>query len=121
MKRYGVFAHVRIPLSSYHRVRERRMLNIGCCRTTLVAAAVSLAVSEIALAQIATDGTLGAATALTGPHYAITPNLGRQLGSNLFHSFSTFNLVNGQSATFSGPASIAHIISRVTGGSASSI
>lgn len=72
-------------------------------------------------AQIATDGTLGSAGALAGPNFAITADLGRQLGANLFHSFSTFNLASGQSATFSGPGNVANIISRVTGGSASSI
>ena len=97
------------------------MLNIGCGRTTLVAAAVSLAVSEIALAQIATDGTLGPAQALSGPKYAIKASLGRQVGTNLFHSFSTFNLNSSERATFYGPSDISNIISRVTGGSASTI
>ncbi|NJO14356.1 MAG: filamentous hemagglutinin N-terminal domain-containing protein [Thioploca sp.] len=42
--------------------------------------------------------------------------LGQQRGNNLFHSFKDFNLIAGESATFSGPASINNIISRVTGG-----
>lgn len=74
-----------------------------------------------AQAQIATDGTLGAATALVGPNFAIPASLGRQAGANLFHSFSTFGVPTGGSATFSGPGTVANIISRVTGGGASSI
>jgi filamentous hemagglutinin family protein len=47
--------------------------------------------------------------------------LGRIVGNNLFHSFSQFNLSAGDVATFSGPANIQNILTRVTGGSASSI
>ena len=72
-------------------------------------------------AGVTLDGTLGRSGAVTGPNYAITSDLGKQAGSNLFHSFSRFDLVKGDIATFSGPASISNIISRVTGGSASSI
>ena len=72
-------------------------------------------------AGVTLDGTLGRSGAVTGPNYAITPVLGKQSGTNLFHSFSTFDLVKGDVATFSGPTNISNIISRVTGGSASSI
>ena len=77
-----------------------------------------------ALAQapgIATDGTVGPAQTLTGPAYSIPASLGSQVGPNLFHSFSVFNIYSGQSATFSGPGSVGNIVSRVTGGSASTI
>ncbi|HZW26698.1 MAG TPA: filamentous hemagglutinin N-terminal domain-containing protein [Gallionella sp.] len=68
------------------------------------------------LAAITTDGTVGLATNLMGPNYAIPAALGSQVGSNLFHSFSVFNVNTGESATFSGPNGIANIIARVTGG-----
>ncbi len=71
--------------------------------------------------QIVTDGTVGAARTLTGPDYAIGADLGVIHGSNLFHSFGQFNIQGGQSATFSGPASITNILSRVTGGNSSTI
>ena len=55
-----------------------------------------------ARAQIATDASLGmAARSLTGPAYAIPQSLGRLSGANLFHSFQTFNIGSGESATFS--------------------
>lgn len=72
-------------------------------------------------AGVTMDGTLGRSGNLSGPDYAITADLGRQTGNNLFHSFSQLNLSQGESAIFSGPASIANIIGRVTGGSASNI
>jgi filamentous hemagglutinin family protein len=47
--------------------------------------------------------------------------MGTTVGNNLFHSFSQFNLSPGDVATFSGPANIRNVISRVTGGSPSTI
>jgi filamentous hemagglutinin family protein len=67
------------------------------------------------------DGSVGTAgkVELPGPDYQIKPEYGKQSGANLFHSFQQFNIHSGESATFSGPASVKNIISRVTGGSAS--
>lgn len=42
-------------------------------------------------------------------------------GVNLFHSFSQFTVGTGDTANFNGPASIQNIISRVTGGTGSTI
>ncbi|MEN6317192.1 MAG: filamentous hemagglutinin N-terminal domain-containing protein [Syntrophaceae bacterium] len=55
--------------------------------------------------------------------YLITDTLGKKAGSNLFYSFETFNIYTGESATFHSPSnsSYSNIISRVTGGNASSI
>ncbi len=72
-------------------------------------------------AAVTLDGSLGSAGTLAGPAYAIPAGVGRQVGANLFHSFGTFSLAGGESATFSGPASVANIIGRVTGGGVSSI
>jgi len=74
-----------------------------------------------AQAQITFDGTLGAPGALTGSSITIGAASGQQLGGNLFHSFSRFNVNTGQAVTFAGPGSVGNIISRVTGGSVSSI
>ncbi|MEH0165603.1 filamentous hemagglutinin N-terminal domain-containing protein [Roseateles microcysteis] len=74
-----------------------------------------------ALAQIRTDASLGqAAQSLVGPNFLIGQNLGKLSGSNLFHSFQTFNIASGESATFTtSTAGITNVISRVTGGEAS--
>src|SRR5688572_1037367 len=81
----------------------------------------SFCFASIAGAQVVLDGSLGPAGPLTGPSFAITADLGRQMGPNLFHSFSHFNLAAGEAANFSGPADVRNIVSRVTGGNPSSI
>ncbi len=81
----------------------------------------ALAISHTAHAEVVLDGTLGSAGALDGPNFAIEARLGQQRGNNLFHSFDRFNLNQHESATFSGPGTIKHVISRVTGGQASHI
>jgi filamentous hemagglutinin family protein len=70
-------------------------------------------------AQITLDGTLGPQITLPGPNYQIGAKLGQQHGSNLFHSFSDFNILLGERVMFTGPDSINNIISRVTGGQVS--
>jgi filamentous hemagglutinin family protein len=76
---------------------------------------------SVASSGISTDGTIGPAANLSGPDYQITHELGSLSGKNLFHSFDTFSIANGESATFTGPDEIANVISRVTGGAVSSI
>jgi len=71
-------------------------------------------------AEVITDGTLGRIETLSGD-FKIGDKLGQQIGSNLFHSFSIFNINKEESATFTGPNSISNIITRVTGGSRSLI
>src|SRR5438105_10126900 len=51
----------------------------------------------------------------------ITANMGRLVNTNLFQSFSQFNLINTESATFTGPSTVHNILARVTSGSPSSI
>lgn len=77
-----------------------------------------LAVSQ---AQITLDGSLRPSRPLNGPDYTIPAAAGRIRGSNLFHSFGQFNIRTGESATFTGPDTIANILSRVTGGQPSTI
>jgi filamentous hemagglutinin family protein len=72
-------------------------------------------------ADIATDGTVGPVQTLAGPNFSIGTELGAIRGTNLFHSFQTFNIHIGESATFTGPNSIDNVISRVTGGKISTI
>lgn len=72
-------------------------------------------------AEVITDGSTGVQATLQGPDFAITQELGDRRGNNLFHSFQTFNINTGESATFTGSSDIANIISRVTGGELSTI
>jgi filamentous hemagglutinin family protein len=64
---------------------------------------------------------------LVGPNYSIGANLGKQVGSNLFHSFGQFSLANTpvpERATFTSTGSIGpigNVIGRVTGGGQSNI
>src|SRR3712207_2823227 len=97
--------------------RPRRSALIGRLSGGLLFGAL-LAVSH---AQITLDGSLGPPGSLMGPHYTIPAEVGQIRGSNLFHSFGQFNVPTGGSATFTGPATITNILSRVTGGQPSSI
>src|SRR5205823_10973761 len=89
-------------------------------RQAALSVALCLAVGAatgIARAQnITVDGRLSPAQTLAGPNYAIDASLGKQVGGNLFHSFGAFGLNKGESAVFSGPATVANVIGRVTGG-----
>ena len=84
---------------------------------------VTLCISATAVTQadVTLDGSLGPAGPLSGPAYTIPDTVGRTVGTNLFHSFSTFSLDASESATFTGPATITNVLSRVTGGEQSEI
>ncbi len=82
---------------------------------------------ESSLAQITPDATLGTEGSV------ITPNTnvrglpadliqgGATRGANLFHSFSEFNVGDGQRVYFANPAGIENILTRVTGNTLSNI
>jgi filamentous hemagglutinin family protein len=70
-------------------------------------------------AEIITDGTIGQRNHLIGPNFVINEQLGLQVGNNLFHSFQTFNIKTGQTATFSSSSSVTNILARVTGNESS--
>jgi len=72
-------------------------------------------------AEITLDGTMGPSGNLPGPNYLIDESMGSRHGSNLFHSFGKFNVLTGESATFSGQNSIENVIGRVTAGEQSYI
>jgi filamentous hemagglutinin family protein len=65
--------------------------------------------------NIVLDGSLGQAQRLSGPDYRIPAGWGTLRGANLFHSFAAFNLAAWESAVFSGPDTVRHIIARVQG------
>jgi filamentous hemagglutinin family protein len=82
------------------------------------------------LAQsITLDGSLGSSGPIPTVNnvgnfrtiYGIRQSLGQTRGSNLFHSFNRFNLLNGEAAFFFSSSGIHNIFSRVTGGTPSEI
>jgi len=82
---------------------------------------LGVAGAALSSAQVVLDGKFGTSGALSGPKYTVTAGMGATRGNNLFHSFTQFDLKAGDVATFTGPANIQNILSRVTGGSPSSI
>ncbi|MFL5286086.1 MAG: filamentous hemagglutinin N-terminal domain-containing protein, partial [Rhodopila sp.] len=103
-----------------------RTLTAFAYRCLLIPLSVIAVPITSASAQIRTDGSVGPARSLLGPNVVIGADLGKQVGANLFHSFTTFNVGRGESATFTGPSStgpssVGNIISRVTGGQTSQV
>jgi filamentous hemagglutinin family protein len=94
-----------------------------------------LSISAIALlgnispvqSQIVPDDTLDEESSRVTPDVEINGvksdrlDGGAARGGNLFHSFSEFNVGEGQGAYFTNPAGIENILSRVTGGNPSEI
>lgn len=80
-----------------------------------------------AQAQLVPDVTLGDESSSISTDQLVQGDLadviqgGAARGSNLFHSFSEFNVNNGQRVYFANPAEIESILSRVTGNSPSEI
>ena len=93
----------------------------GKCWGKVLVIGLSFVVSLSVAGQIATDGTVGPAVSLDGLDVTVAQDLGARRGDNLFHSFQTFNIQTGGSATFTGANDIANVISRVTGGEVSTI
>jgi filamentous hemagglutinin family protein len=93
-------------------------VSAGTCAALAVGVASAAGPTGVKL-----DGTLGGSAAtLAGPAYNITQSLGKLAGGNLFFSFQYFNIGTGQKALFTTTSpGIGNVISRVTGGYASTI
>ncbi|MCC5620479.1 S-layer family protein, partial [Nostoc sp. CHAB 5715] len=91
----------------------------------LISTALSLA--SPAQAQITPDNTLSSEASQLNQNLIINGALGDKIdggatrGSNLFHSFSEFNIQDGQRVYFANPTGIENILTRVTGGNGSNI
>jgi len=72
-------------------------------------------------AQIIPDSTLPINSDVNLEQHRLIIRGGTAVGSNLFHSFSEFNLEAGGGAYFTNPAGIENILSRVTGNNPSRI
>ena len=96
-------------------------------KTVAVAATLALMYlswsGDVFAQSIKTDASWGrTAQTLSGPSYGITQAMGKLAGNNLFHSFERFNIKTGEAAVFSTTtATLQNVVSRVSGGSASSI
>ncbi len=92
-----------------------------CRKTRMALLSLSVLATFAPRAEITTDGTVGPALQLPGPDFLVPENIGSRIGDNLFHSFGVFDLHRGESATFTGAGDITNVISRVTGGQATTI
>lgn len=76
--------------------------------------------TKLCQAQVTSDGTLSTEVR-TEDNRNFTITGGSQAGGNLFHSFGEFSIPTGGKAAFDNSLDVQNIISRVTGGSVSSI
>jgi filamentous hemagglutinin family protein len=89
--------------------------------TSLVLGGAITCFGNRALAQITPDATLGDESSVVTPNAIVkgrSANLingGAIRNTNLFHSFSQFNVGNGQRVYFANPSGIENIVGRVTG------
>jgi filamentous hemagglutinin family protein len=93
-----------------------------CLDLVLVSLSIGLvlaATDRTAIAQIVPDNTLGNERSHLTPQDVIEGGATR--GANLFHSFSEFNIGEGQQVYFANPNGIQRILSRVTGNNRSQI
>jgi filamentous hemagglutinin family protein len=96
---------------------------IAVTTLTLISTLIPLKIN----AQIIPDNSLGNENSVIIPNQTINElpsdliEGGAIRGSNLFHSFSEFNINDGQGAYFSNPNGIINILTRVTGGNISQI
>lgn len=93
-------------------------------RSLMVAALLWGGMTPIGVAQIVPDATLGSESSVLNP--ALEPGTtwiegGATRSSALFHSFSDFNINDGQRVYFANPTAIETIFSRVTGSNPSRI
>jgi len=80
---------------------------------------VSLYVSQMSITQA--EITIESTGETISGDMTISQDLGLTRGNNLLHTFLTFNIDAGESATFTGSNDISNIIARVSGDSASQI
>lgn len=117
--------------STYYHVRDSNKNLSGHHRMKRLPFILQLLLTSsfVAHADVRFDGTLNPANApngltLSGQTVVIKADFGKQVGSNLFHSFDQFNVNVDQTVTFSPAGSIgaiANVFSRVTGNSLSQI
>ncbi|MEB3217315.1 MAG: filamentous hemagglutinin N-terminal domain-containing protein, partial [Nostocales cyanobacterium 94392] len=110
-QKYGLNKHLYLTLAGF----------VGCFALTFTTQ--SLAQQS----NIIPDNSLGAESSRLNRNVLINGinadriDGGAKRGSNLFHSFSEFNITDGQAVYFVNPSGVENILTRVTGGNASNI
>lgn len=94
-------------MNTFARIRSLPLIAFAIAAPAVHAAAV-------------TDGSTGAVQTLAG-NFTIPQTLGTINGANLFHSFRSFGINTGESATFTTTSALQNVIARVTGGAPSGI
>ncbi|HAX75487.1 MAG TPA: hypothetical protein DCY88_06585 [Cyanobacteria bacterium UBA11372] len=100
------------------RTDRKRSLRLVLRSLPLISLVLGVA-DKTAIAQIVPDNTLGNERSQLTPQNIIEGGATR--GANLFHSFSEFNIGEGQQVYFANPNGIQRILSRVTGNNRSQI
>ena len=88
-------------------------------RSLLLGLCLSNAIAPHVASQVIPDGTTNSIVNTT--NNSTTIDAGSQSGTNLFHSFEQFDLLNGNEAFFNNANDIVNIFSRVTGGNISEV
>ncbi len=90
----------------------------GLCLFSMCTVSVDIALAQT-ITTLIPDPSLGTIVSQNGTAHTITGGTIR--GANLFHSFDRFEVGTGETARFTGPVNVEHILSRVTGGQQSII
>jgi filamentous hemagglutinin family protein len=107
------------------RLPARTLLALACLMSIAAARAGSTIVRDNSLGTGPLNALvpLGSITSngLSYARISIPESYGARKGGNLFHSFSSFDIAQGEAAVFGLSAATSNIVSRVTGGQASQI
>jgi len=108
-------------------MHQENLSGLRFCAIALCATTAAFGLVASANAQITPDDTLGEERSRVTPGVEVRGGAadlidgGASRGSNLFHSFSEFNVNDGQRVYFANPIGIENILGRVTGSDISDI
>jgi len=129
-RRFRLHHKINLRETTVNKIWSNQTKRVGFQLARGVVGVFSLGIACLSLpafAQIVPDSTLGNESSQVTPNVNVGGSLGDRIdggavrGSSLFHSFSEFNVNNGQRVYFADPAGIENIFSRVTGSNISNI